>query len=480
MRITNSMVSSQMILDINKNMMQLVQYQNQIATGKQIQHPSEDPIIAARTLQYESMLSELEQYSKNINQAMSWMQITESAIGNIENLLISINELAVQGASGDNTLEDLKIISTEMRQYLNQIGTELNASYDGRYVFSGYRTDEPMFYQTDTPNDSYNINQYFDASDIETGTSIQNPNPPSSYEHTVTDTEIIKLPYKDIQNLTFNYTDANGNVVAGPFTPTVKSKSDPDAYSPAPNEAYFIPETGELVLGEDVADEFRTQSANGNQINVNYDKTGFEQGEPNPIVYFNCTDLNTGISYDMDNQDIEYPVSSGSNMVVNVLGKDVVPIDLYTDVLATLDYVDSIELSTEDDLYAYYSSTAYANPAITDQDELDRLVEDHMQRERSKAASATQQKFSNLIGELDEATDEVSKQRADLGARRQRLDLIEQRTQQDMITYSDMLVQTNGVDIVEASIGLNSCLAIYQASLKMGASILQVSLINYI
>ena len=81
MRITNKMMTNNMMGNINKNKINMSNLENQYSTGKKIQRPSDDPIVTVRALKLRTNLSELKQYyEKNIPDAMSWMDVTESSL----------------------------------------------------------------------------------------------------------------------------------------------------------------------------------------------------------------------------------------------------------------------------------------------------------------------------------------------------------------------------------------------------------------
>lgn len=72
---------------------------------------------------------------------MSWVDTTESALADINESLQRVRELAVRGANGTNTKEDMAQIAKEVaqiKQHIIQIG---NTNYAGRYIFSGFKTD---------------------------------------------------------------------------------------------------------------------------------------------------------------------------------------------------------------------------------------------------------------------------------------------------------------------------------------------------
>ena len=81
MRVTNSMISRNSMINMNNNKVNVDILNNQMTTQKKISRPSEDPIIAIRALRLRSNLNELDQYyERNIPDAKSWMEVTEDAL----------------------------------------------------------------------------------------------------------------------------------------------------------------------------------------------------------------------------------------------------------------------------------------------------------------------------------------------------------------------------------------------------------------
>lgn len=160
MRITNNMLINNMIGYIGNNLTRMDKYQSQLATGKKIQVPSDDPVVAARALKLRTDVAEIEQYQRNIKDAQNWMDITESTLSNIGDVLQRARELAVQGANGTTTPDDTNKIKEEVSQLRTQLIHLANTTYAGRYIFSGFKTDAKLI--NDDPNDpnfgKFNIN----------------------------------------------------------------------------------------------------------------------------------------------------------------------------------------------------------------------------------------------------------------------------------------------------------------------------------
>lgn len=141
MRITNNMLINNMIRYIGNNLTRMDKYQGQLATGKKIQVPSDDPVVAARALKLRTDVAEIEQYQRNLKDARSWMDITESALGDMGDILLRAKELSV-GSDGAESPVDLQATAMEIRQLRTQLIKLANSTYAGRYIFSGYKTDQ--------------------------------------------------------------------------------------------------------------------------------------------------------------------------------------------------------------------------------------------------------------------------------------------------------------------------------------------------
>jgi flagellar hook-associated protein 3 FlgL len=142
MRITNNMLIHNMINYFGNNLTRLSKYQSQLATGKKIQVPSDDPVVAARALKLRTDVSELDQYKSNVEDAESWLDITETTLKSVGDVLQRVRELTVQGGNSPNTPEETQKISAEIKQLREQLIKLGNTTYAGRYIFSGYKTDQ--------------------------------------------------------------------------------------------------------------------------------------------------------------------------------------------------------------------------------------------------------------------------------------------------------------------------------------------------
>lgn len=153
MRITNNMLINNMMHNLSNNLTRTQKYQYQLATGKKIRLPSDDPIVAAKALKLRTDVSEIQQFKRNTDDAINWMDITESTLNQITELVHRMREITNQAANGTNTAEDVEKIKAEAEHLKKQLIDLANTTYAGRYIFSGFKTDKPLLDE----NGNFNI-----------------------------------------------------------------------------------------------------------------------------------------------------------------------------------------------------------------------------------------------------------------------------------------------------------------------------------
>lgn len=151
MRITNGMITNNTLRSLNTGLTSLNKLYSQMTTGKKIQTVSEDPIIAGKSLKLKINVLQNEQYQTNVKSAKSWMEGTETALENMTKVLNGIRDKCQTASStGTNTVSELNVLCTQINQLWTQMQDEANSTYSGRYLFSGYKTSEPLMITSDT------------------------------------------------------------------------------------------------------------------------------------------------------------------------------------------------------------------------------------------------------------------------------------------------------------------------------------------
>lgn len=153
MRVTNSMMISNMLMNLNKNLNVMSRKQDELATGKKVIFASDNPVAAAKILKYKTDIADMDQFSTNTRDAMAWLDASESTIAEMGSVLQRLRELAVKSANGTNTPSDMLKIKEEVTQLKENIINSANFNFAGRYVFSSHYTDKPLL----KPDGTYNI-----------------------------------------------------------------------------------------------------------------------------------------------------------------------------------------------------------------------------------------------------------------------------------------------------------------------------------
>jgi flagellar hook-associated protein 3 FlgL len=501
MRITNQMLTNTSMHNINRNKNSLSILDQQYSSGKKIQRPSEDPIIAVRALKLRTNLSELNQYyEKNIPDAKSWMDVTESALTNINTILTKINSSFVQGANDPLTPADRTSIMQNLVEYKKQIYQEGNSNYAGRYVFTGYKTDKSLVFNENTTNLKYSITENFTGKDIETISKVVGEHSVNEYKPldptnnkfgdapTLTNTYRIRLSYDGLDNVPIDkitYKQADGTIVeipsaTSPFTinaPNPISKDDPKAYTPGPDSINFIAETGEIILGANVYESMRLAS----DITLDYDKSKFNEGDLRPEHYFNCktTDqYNKESVYTKSEQQIQYEINFNQKLTVNTQGSDALVHGIGRDIDEVVAAVQGV-VATEEKIAEVKKMLEDKNITGEQTTALNALL-GQLDTELVLKNKLLHDKFEQGIAGSSKHQETINTAVADLGSRYVRLELTEDRLSNQQVDFEDLLSTNEDVDIVETFIKLTSKEAIYNASLSAASKVIKNTLLDFI
>lgn len=85
-RVTNAMLSSNYLTNMNRNLRNMQVLQSQLASGKAINKPSDDPYKASRTMQLYSEIDSNKQFNENIKDISNWLDTTDTALNQAGNV----------------------------------------------------------------------------------------------------------------------------------------------------------------------------------------------------------------------------------------------------------------------------------------------------------------------------------------------------------------------------------------------------------
>lgn len=145
-RISTAMLFDRGIAAMLGQQSKLSQTQLQIASGKRILSPKDDPVGSAYALDLRTAISQTEQYQRNAERAYSRLDLQESVLQGVDDLLPRIKTLMVQGLNDTNSDGDRLAIAQELRQINDELMALANTKdSNGEYIFAGYDADTLPF-----------------------------------------------------------------------------------------------------------------------------------------------------------------------------------------------------------------------------------------------------------------------------------------------------------------------------------------------
>ncbi|MBW6408589.1 flagellar hook-associated protein FlgL [Clostridium weizhouense] len=144
-RITNSMLSSNYMSNMKRNLNNMQSLQNQLSSGKEISRPSDNPYKVSRSMQLHSEISANKQYNENIKDISNWLDTTDTALNQAGNMFARVRELLVTAGNGAYGQDERRAIQDEIKEKVNELAQVLNTNFDGAYIFGGSKsTSKPV------------------------------------------------------------------------------------------------------------------------------------------------------------------------------------------------------------------------------------------------------------------------------------------------------------------------------------------------
>lgn len=141
MRVTQSMLSNNMLRNLSNNYKNLGKLQDQIASQKKFTRPSDDPVAAMQGLGYRTDLERIQQYQRNIGEVQKWVDSTDSALDNSISALQRIRELTVKVSNGTLEADQREAVTKEIGQLKEQLENIGDTQVGGQYIFNGLNTN---------------------------------------------------------------------------------------------------------------------------------------------------------------------------------------------------------------------------------------------------------------------------------------------------------------------------------------------------
>ena len=531
MRITNTMITNNTKSNINSNKLLVDKYNTQMTTQKKIAKASENPVIAIRSLRLSTTLSHINQYvGNNIPDASAWMDVTETALTNMKDLLTDIRTHCVNGSTDTKNVEDRQTILDGLKSLAEQVYSEGNADYAGKTVFTGYRTSSNLTFDEEELDTKYQIKQSFTFDDLEekryyTGTvkvpeTITENTKECGTEIEVNAYERVRLAYNgntEIMNFSYTINGAKTDVITADETtnpPTVTNNmtgtgetadspkmsiyeseqawedatADPTANPPKNGtktvgdyEIVYIKETGEFIFGKEVANQIADGRAT---LDVEYTKEGFGKGELRPEYYYDCKDITDDdptkhVEYTKQNQEIHYTIANNTTITINTQADEVFDSKIKRDVDELINVVQKA-LDANEKVIKIKNMMSEAQYQDAGSQEMLQGYLDAAQKESDYADDNLQKTYEQYIGRFDKYLESTNIAITNAGSLKNSLNLTMTRVENQQMTIEELKSDNEDRDISDIIIDYYASYNAYQSSLTAAGKLGQSSLLDYI
>lgn len=472
MRITNKIIQNNSLNNINTNKNLQDKLSTMISSEKKISRPSDDPIVALRSLRLRTSVTQTSQYlEKNAADAESWLKVTEDSINTLSDIISDIRKQYVKGSSDTLTPSDRAIIVEDLKALAAEVYNTGNADFAGRSVFTGYRTESSLTFKADERTE-YTITE--DESSLRIDTTNYVDQGPVEENVKAYDITRIRLSYNALEDADVTFS-LNGTDT----TATKMSVSaDPNPYKTVatdPDAVVFVPETGEILLGANVAADPESIA----NATVTYKKNTWEKGELRPEHYFNCVDNTNDIEYLSHGGEIEYNIGVNQSLRVNTTADECFNHDIVRDlqdVIASIEDLTDIENEIAD---LEKELEGLSDTQVAEKAAVQKKI-DAAKKSQTYLKEKTHQLFESGITKADGYLNRNNVALTNCGTRSKRLELIENRLSTQLSTLKELKSDNEDADIAETAVKLSSAQYAYDAALMSTAKILQENLLNYI
>ena len=527
MRVTNNMITSNTKSNINANKVLVDKYNTQMTTQKKINKPSDDPVIAIRSLRMQTSLSHIDQYlTNNISDANSWLDVTDTALQNMKTILTDVRSLCVKGGSDTLKEDDRRTILNQLKSLSDQIYAEGNADFSGRTVFTGYRTTQQLTFKTDEETTSYTIDQKFSYKDISEsrytyGTVDVPTDAANNFDETISIGENtydrLRLAYGNVNGKdnsdgsgaidpisSMSYTTAAGNKVelnlaqgqtsgkfvdenqaeVGNFT-MYESKEDwlkanNGEAIVGDNDMVFIKDTGEMVLGKNLSNTLKREEAD---ISITYTKTGFDAGEVRPEYYYDCKmktpDMQSAVQYTKEDQPINFEISSGIMLAANTQASDVLSTAIGRDMTEMMTIV-SASIQAHDKVDKIEKMMSLEQYSDEESQKKLQTYLDAANKEATYADDNLSKTYKQYISNFDSYLEKVNVAHTNVGGLQQRVELTKTRVENQKETVEELKSNNDNRDISDIIIDYYAAYNAYTSSLTAASKVGSQTLLNYL
>jgi flagellar hook-associated protein 3 FlgL len=168
MRVNPNMVPD-ILADLQQSQTTLNTALQEVATGKSVNVPSDNPTASADMVQNTIETANVDQYTQNVSTTLSMVQTADSSLGTVVSSLSQAISLGTEGANGTNNTANMQAIATQVQGILQGVVAQANTSYQGTYLFGGTETSSTPYTASSSSPSGYTYNGNNDTNSVAVG-----------------------------------------------------------------------------------------------------------------------------------------------------------------------------------------------------------------------------------------------------------------------------------------------------------------------
>jgi flagellar hook-associated protein 3 FlgL len=146
MRISTQQVFLNNVDNLSRANSELIRTQEQIATGKRVLQPSDDPLAASQIIKLEQELARTDQFQSNIDVSTRRLSLEETTLDGLYNSAVRLREITIQAGSAVLGPQDRASLAAEVDGIIDQMQGLMNTrDVQGEYLFSGFQGDRQAY-----------------------------------------------------------------------------------------------------------------------------------------------------------------------------------------------------------------------------------------------------------------------------------------------------------------------------------------------
>ncbi len=144
-RLSSAQIMKSLSNQIVTNQNRLINLSNKISIGKKFINSSEDPFAITKSLRSKGALTENQQFQRNQNLVLTELELADSSLQNIKDILDRFKEIAISGGNDTFSTDERAVLALEVRTLGEAMLQSANAKAGNKYIFSGNQSDVPTF-----------------------------------------------------------------------------------------------------------------------------------------------------------------------------------------------------------------------------------------------------------------------------------------------------------------------------------------------